>query len=163
MTQTPLEIPASPRQAVAVPPLPARLLGTAGLLPSAGALAVVLFAPPDWLNAAFVLDMLYAAMILSFLGGAWWGLVTAAGLRGGALTPWLVAGVVPCLVAWPCVYFLSPVSLAVIAAFFPACLLVDRWLVRHGHAPAWWWVLRWPLSAGMGVLNLAIAVAVWPR
>lgn len=161
MTQVSTDL-SPPASAASVPPLGARLFGCAGLIPSAAALATVTLGPTDWWNAAFCLDILYAAMILSFLGGAWWGLISGARVSGAFPSKWLVVGVLPPLAAWPLVYFLSPPSLAIISLLFPVCLIADRYLVRHGLAPSWWWTLRWPLSAGMGVLNLAVALAVWP-
>lgn len=143
------------------PPELPRWLGLAGLLPQLAAAAVVLSGDGPLHFSALSLAYAYAALILSFLGGLWWGI--------GAAHPhppaWLwVAAVAPSLVAlatavpwalgepWP-----GP-SLAVLGAALIAALGVDRLLVRHGLTPAWWMSLRVPLSVGLGGLTLLIAL-----
>ena len=78
-------------------PLPALLLGFAGLIPPVGLTAVALldlglFAPS---TPGFVLT--YAAVILSFLGGTWWGFVSKSERPGLAL---LGISVLPALAGW---------------------------------------------------------------
>ncbi|EDX80246.1 hypothetical protein BBAL3_1403 [Brevundimonas sp. BAL3] len=68
-----------------LPPF-ARVLGFAGLLPQAAAVAVLILGGPDVRFAALSLAYAYAALIFSFLGGVWWGLAAMA--RGGATRPW---------------------------------------------------------------------------
>ena len=79
------------------------VLGYAGLLPQ---IVVVLLLLSGDLTARFTalaLGFAYASLILSFLGGVWWGLGAA---RPDRAPPWLwIAAVVPTLVAlgaaWP--------------------------------------------------------------
>lgn len=144
-----------------VPPL-ARLLGLAGLLPQLLALLVVASGNPNWTFSALALAFAYAALILSFLGGLWWGLAA----RAGADAPsWLwVAAVAPSLIAlataipwaigaaWP-----GP-SLVILGATLIGALVVDVRLVRLGLAPRWWLKLRTPLSVGLGVLSIGTAL-----
>jgi hypothetical protein len=149
--------PASP----AVPPL-ARALGLAGLLPQMAALAIVASGDPRWAFSALSLAYAYAALILSFLGGLWWGLAARAGDEAPG---WLwLAAVVPSLVAlataipwaigaeWP-----GP-SLVLLGLALIAALAVDLRLVRLGLAPRWWLKLRTPLSVGLGILSIATAL-----
>ncbi|MEH3108136.1 MAG: DUF3429 domain-containing protein [Sphingomonas fennica] len=144
-----------------VPP-PARGLGLAGLLPQAAAVAVLASGSSWWHFAALAIAFAYAALILSFLGGLWWGLAAPLGDRAPG---WLwIAAVAPSLVAfaaflpwvfgaeWP-----GP-SLVVLAVAILASLGVDRRLVRAGIAPIWWMALRLPLSIGLGLLTLAAAI-----
>ena len=145
---------------IAVPTLPRRL-GLAGLLPQAAVVATLGFGSSWWHYNALSLGYAYAALILSFLGGMWWGLAA----RADRPPAWLwIAAVAPSLlalatavpwaigVAWP-----GP-SLVVLALALYASLLVDRRLVAMGLAPPWWMALRVPLSTGLGTLTLLIAL-----
>ena len=144
----------------AQPPGFASMLGYAGLLPQA-AVVVVLASDTPWHFAALSLGYAYAALILSFLGGTWWGFAT----RKTDQSPgWLwLAAIIPSLIglgtavpwaigaSWP-----GP-SMAVLGVSLLASLLVDRWLAKAGLAPEWWMSLRVPLSVGLGSLTMAAA------
>lgn len=144
------------------PPATALWLGFAGLLPQLWVLILLLFGNPEARFTALSLGYAYAALILSFLGGAWWGL--AAQARNAVATWVWVAAVAPSLVAlasaipwaigaeWP-----GP-SLMLLGALLMASLLVDRALARQGLAPRWWLTLRVPLSLGLGGLTLVAGV-----
>ncbi len=137
------------------PPLSALLLGYAGLLPPAIGIALRLVDPVRG-GMANALALLYAALILSFLGGMWWG-IAAARVSGAALGMLLGIAVVPTLIALAAgaVLFASVVSgAAILAAGLLGSLLVDMALVRAGHAPMWWMRLRVPLSVGLAALTL---------
>lgn len=141
--------------AIVRPPVAALLLGYAGLLPPIVAVAVRLIDPLQG-GMVLALSLLYSALILSFLGGMWWGAVSAR-VAGAALSLWLGIAVVPTLVALlaGAVLFRSVVSAsAVVAAGLLGSLLVDMALVRAGHVPVWWMKLRVPLSVGLGALTL---------
>ncbi|PZO78211.1 MAG: DUF3429 domain-containing protein [Sphingomonas hengshuiensis] len=137
------------------PPVAALLLGYAGLLPPMIGIAIRVVDPAKG-GMMLALSLLYAALILSFLGGIWWG-AAAARVHGAALTLWLAVAVVPTLVALAAgaVLFASVVSAAaIVAAGLLAALLVDMALVRAGHVPPWWMTLRVPLSVGLAALTL---------
>ncbi|MDJ0278234.1 DUF3429 domain-containing protein [Sphingomonas sp. 2R-10] len=137
------------------PPVAALLLGYAGLLPPMVAIAIRVVDPSKG-GMMLALSLFYAALILSFLGGMWWG-AAASRVTGAALTLWLAVAVVPTLVALAAgaVLFASVVSAAaVVAAGLLGSLLVDMALVRAGHVPAWWMKLRVPLSVGLAALTL---------
>lgn len=140
------------------PALP-RLLGPAGLLPQMLALAVVAFAPVEWSFAGVTGAQFYAAAILSFLGGVWWGLATAAERAPG----WLwIASIVPSLWAAGWLFTLqwgwNRAVLLALAAGLLAALAVDRALVRSGLMPQWLWHLRLRLSVWLAILSGAIAL-----
>lgn len=131
----------------------ARLLGFAGLLPQFAFVGLQIARPdPGWSMLAFA----YGALILSFLGGIWWGV--AAG-RDGDDARLVAVAVVPTLVAmallilalnrltlrWPLVLLGSVIMLT---------LLVDRHLVDRRDVPAGWMRLRVPLSLGLGALTI---------
>lgn len=142
------------------PPPAARLLGFAGLVPPIAVVAALVLLPPDVAFPATALGYAYAALILSFLGGLWWGLAAAKAGPG-----WVyVAAIVPSLfalataipwaigLAWP-----GP-SLAALGLAIFGSLIVDRRLVSLAIAPAWWMTLRLPLSAALGTLTLLTAL-----
>jgi hypothetical protein len=140
-------------------PRTALLLGLAGWAPQLLCLLVAWRFPPCQ-AAALTAGCLYAAVILSFLGGLWW----MSGLQAGTGKPWiLVMAVLPSLVAWAALLPLaaggpwpgpSSVGLGLGLLFSP---LVDRAIARHVSLPAGWLLLRGVLSTGLGLLTLALA------
>ena len=144
-----------------LPPVALRL-GYAGLLPQLVAVAALASGDLDWRFTALAAAFAYAALILSFLGGIWWGIAASVAGRAPAWL-WIVA-VVPSLVAfasaipwvigapWP-----GP-SLLVLGSALIAALAVDLRLVRLGLAPAAWMALRAPLSLGLGGLTILAAL-----
>lgn len=144
------------------PPPVARWLGLAGLLPQLAVAAIVFGGDTSLHFSALSLGYAYAALILSFLGGIWWGIAA----RTDTAPEWLwVAAIAPSLVAlgsavpwatgepWP-----GP-SLLVLGVALIAALGVDWVLARQRLAPLWWMALRVPLSLGLGLLTIAIAFA----
>ncbi len=133
------------------------LLGFAGLIPAFVALGLVLGGPPEWQGAAFRAGALYAGLILSFLGGAWWGLAT----RAKAAKAWPLYGlaVIPTLAALALLMLLTPGWLVVLGGLIVLTLPVDRLLVKSGLAPADWMRLRVPLSVGLGLATVGLGVA----
>ncbi|UVO50101.1 DUF3429 domain-containing protein [Sphingomonas sp. SUN019] len=142
-----------------MPPI-AKWLGYAGLLPQLWALTVLLVGNPESRFTALALGYAYAALILSFLGGMWWGLaaqaraVIPAWVWGAAIAPSLIAlaSTLPWAVGarWP-----GP-SLALLGGSLLASLAVDYSLAAAGLCPNWWLKLRVPLSVGLGGLTLWI-------
>jgi hypothetical protein len=152
--------PASDRPASGgIPPI-ARLLGLTGLLPQLAAIGLLLDGDPQSRFSALAIAYAYAALILSFLGGLWWGLAA----RTDTPPRWLwFASIAPSLIAlvtaWPWMVGLrwpGP-SLVVLGISLIGALLVDRALVRDGIAPPGWMALRVPLSLGLGVLTMLAA------
>ncbi len=155
-----------PTRAGAIPPA-ARILGFAGLLPNLLALGIEL-----WLGrrpgaeaigyACAMSAQVYGALILSFLGGMWWG-VAALRVAPERLWGWLAMAVAPSLVA--AAAFVSswiappPLGIAlVLGAGLMLSLFGDRRLVRAGFVPGWWLRLRVPLSVGLALETLAAAL-----
>ncbi|WP_353205351.1 DUF3429 domain-containing protein [Sphingomonas sp.] len=144
------------------PPLVPRWLGLAGLLPQLAAAAVVLSGDGPLHFSALSMGYAYAALILSFLGGMWWGIAASQ----PDPPEWLwVAAIAPSLIAlgsavpwatgqpWP-----GP-SLLILGVALVGALAVDLVLARRGLVPPWWMSLRVPLSLGLGGLTLALAFA----
>ena len=143
-------------------PESARALGYAGLLPQAAALlAVIKGGEVSW--TAMALAYGYAALIFSFIGGAWWGI----GLARPETPRWIfLAAVMPSLIGvagwfpwmegltWP-----GP-ELIVIGALILLSPLVD---LAIGFKPEGWMRLRRDLSIGLGALTIGIGVAAWSQ
>lgn len=142
----------------AAPCLPA-LLGPAGLLPQLAALAVATLAPVEWRFAGVTVAQFYAAAILSFLGGIWWGLAAAA--DDPPVWIW-VAAVVPSLWATATLFLLvfgwNDAALLLLAAGLLGALLVDRALWRGGLMPGWLWHLRVRLSVRLAIITGCMAL-----
>ncbi len=141
-----------------LPPRPALLLGAAGLLPPLVALGAMLLARRPEQDLAFRAAGAYGAVILSFLGGAWWGIAASRG-HPRDLPYWLGLAVLPALAGFAIVVFLGPLSLMLLALLFLGCLWVDRELGRRFVAPTWWLPMRLPLSLCMAGIYVMIAVA----
>ncbi len=141
----------------APPPAVARTamaLGFAGLLPPMLAVALLLGGIPAAAPAAFG----YALLILSFLGGIWWGFAMrhADDSPQGRLA---LLAVVPSLVAFAILLAASAFDrpdwgMVATGSAILLTLPVDRALVRRGDAPTDWMRLRVPLSVGLGALTI---------
>ncbi|MEM1020652.1 MAG: DUF3429 domain-containing protein [Pseudomonadota bacterium] len=140
---------------------PARWLGLAGLLPVIAGTAVAWFdTSQDIRLIATAVTLLYGGLILSFIGGAWWGLASQAGMFQWGV---FILSVIPSLYAWPAVaWSWLDASYAgsawLLTAGFALTLPVDRLLMRHGTAPDWWLSLRLPLSLSMALLFLLLGL-----
>lgn len=142
-------------------PAPAWRLGILGLVPQILVVLVLAAAGPEHRFSALSLGYAYAALILSFVGGLWWGLAARDPARAPGWV-WLAA-VAPSLVAlasalpwaigqpWP-----GP-SLVLLGLSLAATILVDRALDRAGLCPPGWIRLRTLLSLGLGGLTLLAA------
>ncbi|SEK97908.1 Protein of unknown function [Sphingomonas palmae] len=129
-------------------------LGFAGLLPQ---IAAALLAGLGYFSGGAI-AVGYAALILSFLGGMWWGLAMFLRLGQGvvvtlAVVPSLVAGA---LAAFAFVHL--PSALVALGSAILLTLPVDRWLTTRGLAPPNWMSLRIPLSVGLGSLTIIAGV-----
>ena len=147
-----------------VPALP-RWLGLAGLLPQFTCVAVLYAGPAEWREAALAIAFAYAALILSFLGGMWWGIAAAApaAQRRRTLGRLWIAAVLPSLVAlacflpWALDWAWPEPSLVMLGGALLVTLGVDAKL--GALAPRWWMTLRVPLSTGLGLATIAAALA----
>jgi Protein of unknown function (DUF3429) len=137
-------------------------LGYAGLIPQI--IVVLLLLSGDLTDrfVALAAGFAYAALILSFLGGLWWGLGAAQPDRA---PQWLwVVAVAPSLIAlcsaWPWMVGLAwpQPSLIILGISLIAALVIDKALVTLRLAPARWMRLRAPLSLGLGILTIIAAI-----
>lgn len=142
-------------------PRSARWLGLAGLAPHVLLIAALLADPERFGPTPAGVALVYAGLILSFVGGAWWGLASqsTATVHGAV---W-IAAVTPSLIAlatsgaWA---IGVPVGapLWITGGALIGTLAVDRRLVADGVAPRGWLGLRVPLSLGLGALTMLIAI-----
>lgn len=135
----------------------AMILGYAGLLPQVAAAATCAFDQNGGLGAMFAFG--YAALILSFLGGIWWGFAMGAGRGQDRIA---CVAVVPSIAA-AALFLLSagnilslPWALVLMGSAVLLTLLVDRRLTAEGMVPDGWMALRVPLSLGLGSITIAI-------
>lgn len=136
------------------------MLGAAGMLPAIAALVVALAGPVAWREVAGGVSAAYAAVILAFLGGSWWGLASAGDPASRPpLGAALAVSVLPALAAWVALLLDHAGGLALLGLLFLVTLPGDAWIARNRAAPEWWLRLRVPLSVGMAVVTL-IAGAV---
>lgn len=142
-------------------PIAAAILGAAGLLPQGAALLALALGVPGWQLGALAMGFAYAALIFSFLGGAWWGLAARSHpapqwVFGAAVLPSLIA--LGCAIPWAFSDAWPGPWLIVLGLFILASPVIDLALLRGGFAPRWWLRLRVPLSLGLGAMTLAIGM-----
>ena len=147
------QAPAGERSLVAIG------LGVAGLLPPLLALA------SRWLGQEAInqpqVVLVYSSLILSFVGGSWWGIALLRS-DGRWRSILLLLGIGASLSGFCIQGLASPALmrplLLVLALLVGTSWLVDRALVADGMIGAWWGRLRLALSAGLGALTLAMGM-----
>lgn len=142
-------------------PVPAMVLGVSGAIPLLAGVSVALAAPTAFGFPLVQWVVVYAALVLSFLGGMHWGLASAVLARDPSEldAPKVLAfSVLPALVGWVAVFLPGRLAPAVLANAFIAILLLDRLIERLGYAPRWWMPLRVRLTAAVVALLLLLAM-----
>ena len=135
-------------------------LGLAGLLPFWGLAVDHVLRDPLGLGPALVSVALalYAATILSFLGGIRWGLAVAGGERSGSAFDYVVS-VLPQLWGWAAMILPDRPRFIALALALLVLGPLDRRLVARGLAPPWFGRLRLILSLGAGAALILAALA----
>ena len=135
------------------------ILGYAGLLPQIAALATCLFGAESDVGPMFAFG--YATLILSFLGGIWWGFAMRTTEGQGRIATWAVLpslfGAALILLSIAHVLAMGW-ALVLLGSAVISTLLIDRHLVAMQVAPAGWMALRVPLSIGLGALTILCGV-----
>ena len=106
--------------------------------------------------------MAYGAVILSFLGGIQWGFATVyshSANQNWALLRRLLTSVLPALVAWVGLLAPQETSFLILSGAFLFVLIGDIRAARSDEAPAWYPLLRWPLTLIVIVSLLIVTVA----
>lgn len=137
-------------------PRRAKVLGYAGLAPQAAFLAAVVGGAWGW--TALALAYAYAAIILTFVGGVWWGIALT---REDAPDWVLPVAVLPSLIAlagwfpWTVGWAWPQPELFVLGLCLLASPFVDKAIPVR---PAGWLKLRSHLSFGLGGMTILIAL-----
>jgi hypothetical protein len=139
---------------------PAFILGWLGLLPAFAAVGATMLGGQPLRELAFRAGALYAGLILSFLGGAWWGLASRTRERA-----WLLytIAVVPSLAALALLLLMDAPALILMGVLILSTLVVDRALGGFGLTPLNWMRLRVPLSVGLGAATILLGILALPR
>jgi hypothetical protein len=139
---------------------PAFILGWLGLLPAFAAVGAMLLGGQPLRELAFRAGALYAGLILSFLGGTWWGLASRSRERA-----WLLyaIAVFPSLAALSLLLLMDAAGVILLGVLILLTLLVDRSLAGFGLTPLNWMRLRVPLSLGLGAATILLGILALPR
>lgn len=155
-----------PTRATPIPQGPLGL-GLLGLLPFVGA-ALALYSSNEGVAAfAFSSFVIYAAVILSFLGGVRWGLEIARAPQAPSSLR-LIFSVLPSLGGWGlALWSLSQPerhgAAAAFAGLFAAQYAWDRASGPEGLAPAWYPLLRQILTGGVMLACVMLMAADYLR
>jgi len=133
------------QSAVYQPPVSdtARLLGHLGLLPFVLGAALVWVVNAEAHPYATLALSAFAAVVVSFLGGIYWGLGFRLSAPPASLFVW---GIVPSLVAWIAVMMPASAGLVVHGVMLLVCYAVDR-RIYPTQGLSHWLTLRFRLSA----------------
>ena len=141
-------------------PRPPLVLGAAGVLPPLACVGLALV-DPTLILPATIGGGLYAALILSFLGGMWW--MEALLRRDERGWPYLLA-VLPSLIGWALLVppLLAGGSIRIALILLGLVVMVSPLAdIRVGTAMrslTGWAPLRWALSLGLGGLTLILGL-----
>ena len=119
----------------------ARLAGYAGLIPFVVPV-LVLWWYPGWAEQAIRVQHAYAALILSFLGGIYWGVALNRQAAG-----WIWVSVLPSLWAWPTLLMPPLTATVMLAVGFALMWPLDRAACQRGWTRQWFYRLRLTLAA----------------
>jgi hypothetical protein len=131
-------------------PKTALILSILGLIPFLAGGWMVHIAEGGWLGIARFSMPIYAAIILSFLGGAQWGFTLARGVDQKFLTIRLTIAMVPSIAGWlmMALPFTAPQNKYLIfAALLVLWAAIDHIYANRGWIPDWYPGLRWPITA----------------
>ena len=147
-----------------ISPLSAQLLGYGGLVPFAGTGVLAWIAwPAEMAHTALQAQLVYAAIVLSFIGGIRWGIAMTK--RGhfkrrapDGLGAEFALAALPAAIGWLILFAPAEVALVVFGLFFAAQTLSDRRAVKAEDAPDWYGPLRLQLTVFVE-LSLAASLA----
>ena len=143
----------------AKPPVPAVVLGAAGLIPFL-LLTGMLFVDGDFAHRTARPALLgYSIAILSFMGAVHWGLAMGdQSPDGGQVWRRYIVSVLPALAASATVFIQAELQFVWLGFCFFALLVYDLFAVSCSEAPRWYSRLRWPLTLIVCVCLGAVAL-----
>ncbi|WP_168206441.1 DUF3429 domain-containing protein [Labrenzia sp. PHM005] len=132
-----------------------------GLVPFAALALGAVFLPPDSQQSALHAQQLYGAVILSFLGGIYWGweLAVAYVQTRPVSSTRLIIGVLPSVFGWFALLLPGVYPALALSACFCGCLAYDLWRTNRHLAPRWYPALRIPVTVAVLV---ALITPVFP-
>jgi hypothetical protein len=118
-----------------------RLLGYLGLIPFIVSSALIWI--PLYHHTALESLSIYAAVILTFVGGVHWGIAVLRTQQTSSLrvSSQFIFSVVPSLIAWITIVFINPYALIILAISFVLFWLIEK-LHYQQPLPAWYSQLR---------------------
>ena len=96
--------------------------------------------------------VVYGALILSFLGGAVWGLSLHSVETFPRKYPFLIIAVAPSLLGWVCVFLPIGYGVFALICFFTLMLLIDFALYRAGQIESWY--IKFRLYLTISVISI---------
>ncbi|HEX7777276.1 MAG TPA: DUF3429 domain-containing protein [Parvibaculum sp.] len=109
------------------------------------AMALIVAFASSGVDGVLAAEIGYGAVLLSFLGGARWGVAVKAGGDGVAFKP-LALLTLPTFFSWAVLLMAPAVALAALMAGFLLVAMSDRAAARQGLVPAWQSGLDLPLT-----------------
>ncbi len=134
----------------------AYILGLSGLIPFIIPAIAVWFVTPDMSQILETMQMAYAALIISFMGGVQWGYAVK---HGDAARPiHYVLSVIPTLIIFAVLFFTLAVKGYQITLIFMVLLFVQTILDQRRYVETWFLKLRWILTitAVLSLLSVCI-------
>lgn len=136
-----------------LPPLPALVVGLAGLLPFIyGAMAAgnpdisLEFAPP------LLMVEIFGPIVFAYMSGVFWGFATAENQADS--WGWLGLSILPAIYVFVAMFAAPGETLTILLIGFPALLPIDYLFWRVNMTPRWWMALRI-------VLTVVVTAALW--
>jgi hypothetical protein len=133
----------------------ARWLGFCGLLPFIGLTLLVLTDYLGWGPVAGDALRVYAALILSFLGGVSWGIA----LRGQQESLYSLS-MIPFFGAWAALLAAGVFSYGLLMAAFVAAHVIDHHARARQLLPGWFFTLRRQLTIGVLICLIAVVMSL---
>lgn len=131
-------------------PRSAAVLAALALLPFLAGGWMVHLAEGGWLSIARFSMPIYAAIVLSFLGGAQWGFALASGAPTQARSLRLAIAMVPSFAGWliMALPFTTPQNkYLILAALLVLWAAIDHIYATRNWVPDWYPGMRWPFTA----------------
>jgi len=126
-------------------PRPALLLGYGGLIPFVTLSAATWGLSSNLLVQVHEALLLYASIILTFMGAIHWGVAMSKSLAPNSLQ--LTLSVIPALIAWFAFFTTQSINYVILTISFAGLCLIDSKSSKRGDLPGWYPRLRVPLTA----------------
>ena len=125
-------------------PKTALLLGYGGLIPFVTLSLATWFLTSHWLVQAHEALLLYASIILTFMGAIHWGVAMTRSAVPSNID--LSFSVIPALIAWFAFFTTQSINYVILYISFVGLCLIDSRGSKQGNLPGWYPKLRVPLT-----------------